>query len=222
MLKTHRLLIVDDHLLLRDGIKHALNAEPSYRVVGEAADGLEVCAACHVLQPDIVIIDLALPGMNGIEVIRQLKRRWPGMYIVVLTADGTEARAREALDAGANGFVRKEGSKNALLAALATTLRGGRYLDPALDRTQIDSGSSDSTIRSTLTSRERQVLQLVAEGARNRDIADRLSISIKTVETHRLNLMRKLDAHNAVELANWAYRLGLRASALADGRSARN
>jgi two-component system secretion response regulator SsrB len=213
MLKKYRLLIVDDHLLIRDGIKQALNAEPSYRVVGEAADGLEVYGACHALQPDIVIIDLALPGMNGIDVIRQLKRRWPEMCVAVLTADGAEARAREALDAGANGYVCKAGSKEALLAALATIVRGGVYLDPALDPTQIDVGSSDLVQRSALTSRERQVLQLVAEGARNRDIAEKLSISIKTVETHRLNLMRKLGAHKAVELANWAHRLGFVGSA---------
>ncbi len=208
MLKTYRLLIVDDHSLLRDGIKHAVDAEPSYRVVGEVGDGLEVYAACHALQPDIVIIDLTLPGMSGIEVIRQLKRRWPEMRVVVLTADGTETTAREALDAGANGYVRKSGSRDVLLAALATIVRGARYLDPILDPVQIDASSSDLIRRSALTSRERQVLQLVAEGARNRDIAEKLSISIKTVETHRLNLMRKLGAHNAVELANWAHRLG--------------
>lgn len=209
MLKTYRLLIVDDHLLLRDGIKHALNGEASYRVVGEVADGLEVYAACHALQPDIVIIDLALPGMNGMEVIRQLKRRWPEMRVVVLTADATEASAREALAAGANGYVCKAGSRDVLLAALASILRGNRYLDSALDTAQIEAALSDPMRRSTLTSRERQVLQLVAEGARNRDIAEKLNISIKTVETHRLNLMRKLNAHKAVELASWAYRLGL-------------
>jgi two-component system secretion response regulator SsrB len=210
MLKTYRLLIVDDHLLLRDGVKHALSTEPSYQVVGEAANGLEVYAACHALQPDIAIIDLALPGMNGIEVIRQLKRRWSEIRVVVLTADGTEARAREALDAGANGYVRKAGSKDALLVALRATIGGATFLDPALDPALVRAAGSGE--RNALTGRERQILQLIAEGARNRDIAEKLAISIKTVETHRLNLMRKLNAHKAVELANCAHRLGLMAS----------
>jgi two-component system secretion response regulator SsrB len=146
--------------------------------------------------------------MNGIEVISQLRRRWPALVIVVFTADAAEFRAREALDAGASGYVLKTGSKETLLTALATTVRGERFLDPALDRTLI-CAASDSSERTVLTGRERQILQLVAEGARNRDIAEKLNISIKTVETHRLNLMRKLNAHKAVELANWAHRLGL-------------
>jgi two-component system, LuxR family, secretion system response regulator SsrB len=218
MSKSHRLLIVDDHLLLRDGIKQALADEPSYRIVGEAEDGLGVYSACHALQPDIVVLDLGLPGMNGIEVIRQLKRRWPELIIVVLTADGTEFRAREALDAGASGYVLKAGSKDALLSALRITADGGTFLDPALDPTLV-SAAFDSGERAILTGRERQILQLVAEGARNRDIAEKLSISIKTVETHRLNLMRKLNAHKAVELANWAHRLGFVVSASHDERS---
>jgi two-component system secretion response regulator SsrB len=168
------------------------------------------------LQPDIVLLDLGLPGMNGIEVISQLKRRWPALAVVVFTADGAEFRAREALDAGANGYVLKTGSKETLLAALATTVRGEKFLDPALERALIRA-ASDSSERSVLTGRERQILQLVAEGARNRDIAEKLSISIKTVETHRLNLMRKLKAHKAVELANWAHRLGLVISSAAKG-----
>ncbi|HWX13246.1 MAG TPA: two component system response regulator [Trinickia sp.] len=213
---THRILIVDDHSLLRDGIKQALAGEPSYRVVGEAADGLEVYSVCHALQPDVVLLDLGLPGMYGIEVISQLKRRWPALVIMVLTADAAEFRAREALDAGASGYVLKAGAKETLLTALAITVRGERFLDPALDRTLIGT-ASDSSERAVLTGRERQILQLVAEGARNRDIAEKLSISIKTVETHRLNLMRKLNAHKAVELANWAHRLGLVVSSPAKG-----
>jgi two-component system secretion response regulator SsrB len=214
---SHRLLIVDDHSLLREGIKEALAGEPSYRIVGEAANGLDVYSACHALQPDIVLLDLGLPGMNGIEVISQLKRRWAALVIVVFTGDGAEFRAREALDAGASGYVLKASTKDTLLAALATAVRGGRFLDPSLDRTQI-CAASDSSERAALTGRERQILQLVAEGARNRDIAEKLSISIKTVETHRLNLMRKLNAHKAVELANWAHRLGLVVASPTQGR----
>jgi two-component system secretion response regulator SsrB len=212
---TRCILIVDDHSLLRDGIKQALSAEPSYRVIGETANGLEVRSACQALRPDIVILDLALPGMNGIEVIRQLKQRWPELIVVVLTADRTELRAREALDAGAKAYVLKAGAKDTLLIALRAAVRGETFLDPALDPALVRA-ATDATERAVLTARERQILQLVAEGARNRDIAQMLSISIKTVETHRLNLMRKLNVHKAVELANCAHRLGFVVSASPD------
>lgn len=204
----HRILLVEDHLLLSDGIRSLLSSVPSYQVVGEVCDGLQVYQACQQLMPDLVLLDLGLPGMDGIDIIRQLKQRWQEMTIVVITADAAEHRARAALAAGALAYVLKKSSQQTLLAALQIALMGKAFLDPALNAEQVTqrSGIEGPT---RLTMRESQVLKLIAEGQRNRDIAESLKISIKTVETHRLNLMRKLDAHNAAGLANWAVRLGI-------------
>lgn len=204
-----RILVVEDHSLLSDGIRSLLSSVPSYRVVGEIDDGLQVYAACQQLQPEIVVLDLGLPGMDGIDVIHQLKRRWPALLVVVLTAEAAEHRAHAALAAGAQAYVLKKSSRQTLLAALQMVLMGKTFLDPGLDAAQI-TGKPGIGGMTRLTTRERQVLKLIAEGQRNRDIAESLKITIKTVETHRLNLMRKLGAHNAVTLVDWALRLGIR------------
>lgn len=203
-----RILIVEDHHLLICGIKNLLSSMPAYEVVGEIANGLKVYAACQELNPDVVLLDLGLPGMDGIDVIRQLKRRIPELIIVVITADQSEHRARDALAAGALGYILKRSSQQILLAGLQTAIAGQLSLDPALNLAQVTSASNIGGL-TNLTTRERQILKLIAEGDRNRDIAEKLSITIKTVETHRLNLMRKLDAHNIADLVNWAYRLGI-------------
>ncbi|BBE08769.1 LuxR family transcriptional regulator [Mycoavidus cysteinexigens] len=203
-----RILIVEDHSLLSDGIKNLLSTAAAYQVVGEVNNGLEAYRACQQWQPDIVLTDLGLPGMNGIDVIRQLKSRWPELVIIAVTADHAEHRAREALAAGALGYVLKQSPQQILLAALQTTLLGKPFLDPALSKALI---TEQPTVdgRTTLTPRESQILKLIAEGARNQDIADKLSITVKTVETHRLHLMRKLNAHRVADLVNWAIRLGI-------------
>ncbi|MCU1748804.1 two component system response regulator [Pseudomonas sp. 6D_7.1_Bac1] len=207
-LSPQRILIVEDHYLLSYGIKNLLSAMPEYEVVGEIDDGLQVYTACQQLSPDVVLIDLGLPGMDGIDIIRQLKRRRPELVIVVITADTSEHRARDALAAGALGYILKKSSQQILLAGLQTALAGKIFLDPALNEAQVRSEPSVGG-QTKLTTRERQILKLIAEGGRNRDIAEKLTITIKTVETHRLNLMRKLDAHNIAELVNWASRLGI-------------
>lgn len=203
-----RVLIVEDHALLIDGIRNLLANQPRYVVVGVVSDGLAVYEACQRLTPDIVLLDLGLPGMDGIDVIHQLRRRWESLRIVVVTASSEEHRGREALAAGALAYVLKQSPQQTLLAALQHAAIGKRFVDPALKLETLESAQS-SGAETPLTLRERQILKLVAEGKRNRDIAELLSISLKTVETHRLNLMRKLDAHNAAELSNWARRLGL-------------
>lgn len=203
-----RILIVEDHALLIDGIRNLLTNQPRYEVVGAVRDGLAVYEACQRLTPDMVLLDLGLPGMNGIDVIHQLKRRWETLRIVVVTASSEERLGREALNAGALAYVLKQSKQHILLAALQYAAIGKRFVDPALKLETLDSNEG-SGAEPPLTLRERQVLKLVAEGKRNRDVAELLTISLKTVETHRLNLMRKLDAHNAAELSNWARRLGL-------------
>ncbi len=203
-----RILIVEDHPVVRLGLKNLLDAAPPLKVVAEVEDGLEVYSACQRHTPHIVLLDLGLPGMSGIDVIHQLRRRWSDLGIVVMTADTAEPRASAALLAGANGYVLKNSSQQVLLETLWKVWRGHTALDPALNAAQIGTPSA-ARAEVALTPRERQVLKLIAEGCRNRDVAERLTITIKTVETHRLNLMRKLDAHNAADLTNWAHRLGL-------------
>lgn len=202
------ILIVEDHTLLIEGIRTLLLDFPQYRVLGHVEDGLSAYHACLNALPQIVLLDLGLPGMDGIDVIHLLKRRWPELIIVVFTAHVEECKAAQALLAGAQGFVLKRSQRQVLLAALKTTLLGRRFLDPTLNHqlvTRLIAKGSDIF----LSSRERQVLKLILEGNRNQDIAKHLLISLKTVETHRLNLMRKLNAHNVAELVHWARRLGL-------------
>ncbi|PHV11490.1 two component system response regulator [Chitinimonas sp. BJB300] len=203
-----RVLIVEDHSLLIDGLRNLLAAQGRYEVVGEVTDGLQVYEACQRLEPDLILLDLSLPGMDGIDVIHQLHKRWETLRIVVVTASNEEHRGRAALAAGALAYVLKQSPQQVLLAALQHAVLGKAFIDPAL---KLDSIAEPEVAagEAALTLRERQVLKLVAEGKRNRDVAELLSISLKTVETHRLNLMRKLDAHNAAELSSWARRLGL-------------
>lgn len=203
-----RVVIVEDHALLIDGLRTLLASQPRYEVVGEVSDGLQVYAACQRLSPDLVLLDLGLPGMDGVDVIHQLRKRWDDLRIVVVTASTEAHRGQAALAAGATAYVLKQSPQQVLLAALQYAALGKTYLDPALKLESL--GAAAPALGETpLTLRERQVLKLIAEGKRNREVAECLTISLKTVETHRLNLMRKLDAHNAAELSNWARRLGL-------------
>jgi two-component system secretion response regulator SsrB len=204
-----RVLIVEDHRLLADGVRLLLEQRACFQVAGVVDDGSLVYQAYLRLVPDLVLLDLGLPGMDGIDVIHQLRRRWPALRLLVFSACAGGRRCQQALEAGAMGYVLKRSSWQVLLDALSHVAAGKRYIDAALSGTPLLGGAGSEW--PALTLRERQVLKLIAEGHRNRDIANQLSISIKTVETHRFNLMRKLDAHNAAELANWAHRLGLMA-----------
>ena len=205
-----KLLIVDDHELIINGIKNMLAAYPRYQIVGEAENGLEVYNLCRQTEPDIVIIDLGLPGMNGFDVIIQLIRRWPAMKILVLTARHEEHYASRTLNNGALGYVLKKSPQKILIAAIQTVAAGKRYIDPALNSMLLSKLTQDSETNQTiLTPRERQILKLITEGSCNRIIATQLSISQKTVETHLLNMIKKLDVHKVAELIQWSYRLGL-------------
>jgi two-component system secretion response regulator SsrB len=206
-----RLLIVDDHGMIREGLRALLADAPGIVVVGEAQDGHEAIALCRSLQPDVVLMDLKMPLLDGVSALTLIGRRWPKILIIALTSDVSEHNAALALDAGAVGYVLKRSRRDDLLQAIAQVRAGTIYIDAGLDASQVialrNSGETASGI--TLTERERQVLKLVAEGSRNRDVAEILCISLKTVETHRLNVMKKLDAHNAADMTQWAYRLGL-------------
>lgn len=203
-----RIVVVDDHDLIYDGLRSCFAPYPSLQLIGFVDDGLSVYEECLKLKPDMVFVDLNLPGMSGIEAIRQLRKRMPKLMIIVLTAHEEERKARECLDAGANGYILKNSSRNTLITAIKTVAKNKIYLDPALDAHFIEalSGLEEGDVP-ILTPREKQVLKLILEGKRNRDIAESLVIGLKTVETHRMNIMRKLDAHNVADLMRWAQRM---------------
>ncbi|BEM26744.1 DNA-binding response regulator [Serratia marcescens] len=208
-MNAYRVLIVDDHQLIIHGVRTLLSAYPRYQIVGYIENGLSVYAACNEFMPDIVVLDLGLPGLGGLEVIEQLCQRWPRLRILVLTAVQDEITASRAIRAGAMGYVLKTSSQMVLLSAITHVVARKCYLDPDLDPHLIAQLSNEEGCGALLTRRERQVLQLISEGNANRNIAELLNISIKTVETHRLNTMRKLNAHKVTELLQSARRLGL-------------
>lgn len=206
----HRILLVDDHELIVNGIINLLSPYPRFHVVAHIDDGLEVYNACRLHAPDIVVLDLGLPGINGLDLIPQLRRRLPQMAILAYTAHMEETMAIRTLSAGALGYVLKNSGRQVLLAALQSVAVKKCYIDPALNREAINTAlrvKNDST--EILTTRERQILKLIADGFTNRLIGERLCISVKTVETHRLNVMRKLNVHKVTELLICARRLGL-------------
>ncbi|NWD65969.1 two component system response regulator [Pseudomonas sp. IPO3774] len=209
--EQYKVLIVDDHIFSSSGVSQLLSSTSKYEVSEERInDGLQVYAACGRIQPDIIILDLGLPGMDGIDIIHQIKKRWPEIIFVVLTANTHEHRATEARKAGASGYVLKKSPQSALLSTLEIAISGKICFDQNLNHAQIFDINKEPILENqSLTARERQTLKLIAEGNRNRDIAEKLSISIKTVETHRLNLMRKLNAHCIADLVNLATRIGL-------------
>ncbi|BEV73190.1 MULTISPECIES: two component system response regulator [unclassified Paludibacterium] len=204
-----RLLIVEDHALMADGICQLLRALPHVQVLGVVADGLVVYEQCLRLQPDVLLLDLGLPGMDGLDVILHLRRRWAAMPILIFSSCRESQRIQRCLAAGATGYVLKQSQPKVLLAGLSELLAGKCFVDPAISIAPVSSRRASLPAEHGLTPRERQVLKLIAEGRRNREIAQLLLLSVKTVETHRLNLMRKLDAHNAATLSTWAHRLGL-------------
>lgn len=205
-----KLVLVDDHELIINGIKSLLRPYPRYHVVGQANNGLEVYRLCSEVTPDIVILDLGLPGMDGQDVVAQLLRRWPGLRIIALTSRRGEHHAAQVLRMGALGYVLKSSDQQSLITAMQSVFVRKRYIDPALDHFRVFQLLNQTGHHPlSLTVRERQVLKQIAEGVGNHTIADNLSISPKTVETHRLNIMRKLDVHKAIELVHWSRRLGL-------------
>jgi DNA-binding NarL/FixJ family response regulator len=208
-----RILLADDHAMLRDGVRMVLEAHPGFEVVGTADNGAEAVALAHSLQPDIAVLDVAMPELNGLDATREIRACCPETEIVILSMHEGEDYLREALRAGAAGYVLKRAAAKELVGAIQAVQRGESYLDPALTRTLISDyvRKVDRTDlpADALTERELEVLKLVAEGLTNRQIAAKLDISIKTVQSHRANLMDKLDLHDRTELVRYAIRRGL-------------
>lgn len=212
----HRVLIVEDHTILRDGLRALLSSAAGLEVVAEASNGLEAISLVQKLQPDLVLMDLAMPKMTGTDAIREIRRRFPQTKIVALTVNNSEESFLAAIDAGANSYVLKDTSYVDLMSAIRSTLAGKTYLSPGISRQVLDGyleskrkGTAPRSELDRLTARERQVLKLIAEGQTSRAIADSLCISAKTVERHRSNLMEKLDLHSVSALTVFAVKKGL-------------
>lgn len=208
------LLLADDHQIVRQGVQALLGPESEFRVVGQAADGAEALRLVERLQPDVLVLDLMMPRLNGLDVAAQVARRSPRTKVVILSMHSNEAYVVAALRAGASAFVLKEAGAEELLNALRAAAAGQRYLSPpfteaALDEYLRKAEGSPLDAYQTLTFREREVLQMTAEGLSSTEIARALFISPRTVESHRANLIRKLRVRNLKELIRYAVRRGL-------------
>jgi DNA-binding NarL/FixJ family response regulator len=221
-----RLVLVEDHAILREGLRALLEREQDLSIAGEATNGIDAIEVVERLSPALVITDVALPGRSGIELIKCLKEVRPCIKILVLTAHGSEEYIRAALHAGTDGYVLKDASRAELLKALRAVLSGQRYLCSSVTATVVSGylhGRSEETpegCAEQVTSREREVLKRVALGESNKLIARALCVSVKTVEKHRSNLMRKLTLHNAAAVTRFAIRHGIVTAADLDNAEA--
>lgn len=208
-MKTIRVLLADDHTILRDGIRALLEKEVDMQVIGEAEDGIAAVKLAVQLEPDVVVLDIAMPRLNGLEATRQIRRGLPRTRVLVLTMHDDEEYIRQVLAAGALGYVLKDAAARDLLGAIRAVARGEAVLSPAITRLVIEDYLRWGDIQpakdeNILTPREREVLQLIAEGYTNKQIAEILCLSVKTIQAHRANLMQKLDLHDRGELIKYA------------------
>ena len=212
---TYRILIADDHTLLRQGLRAMLSVVPYFSVVGDAADGKAVIRESDTLRPELVLLSMSLPGINGIEATLHIKRRNPDTRVIALSTFKSDEYVREALRAGVDGYVLKDASYEELMVAIRSVLSGKKFLSPDVSNhvvsTFLNGGGATAAPNGigALTPRERSVLKLIAEGRTNRMTAEFLSLSPKTVEKHRAKLMRKLGLRNAAELILVALDMGL-------------
>ena len=213
---TLRILLADDHTVVRQGLRRVLEEHADWRVVAEASDGREAVRQADEHKPDIAILDIAMPLLNGIEATRQIVRNGPTVRVLVLSMHADEAYITQVLHAGAAGYLLKDSADVDLLQAVSAVAAGKSFFSPAIARLMLDdfvkrrSGEHGLVDRyESLSEREREVFQLVAEGKANKEIATLLGISPSTVETHRSRLMEKLDVHSAVDVALYAVRRGI-------------
>jgi len=203
-------LVVDDHTLFRDGIRRLLDSEPDVQVTGEARDAVEALEKVRELRPDVVLMDIGMPGMSSFEAARVIERNYPGTRLIFLTMYEDEEYLLQCLDVGASGYVLKDAPPPRLISAVREVYQGRKYLSPQVVEKLVDDfrsrshGSQGVARSSTLTPREREVVKMIAEGNSVKDIANLLGLSVKTVEAHKFNLMRKLNIHNKAQLVTYA------------------
>jgi two-component system, NarL family, response regulator NreC len=210
-----RILLADDHAVMRTGLRLVLERQPDFRVVAEASDGREAVALAQQHKPDVVVMDIGMPNLNGIEAARQLTASVPEAPVVILSMHSDESYVLRALKAGARGYLLKESAESDLIAAIRAVHNGKAFFSPAVSRMLVEDyvrQLQDREIEDSyelLTTREREVLQLIAEGKSNKEIASMLNVSLYTVESHRGNLMEKLNLHTVPELILYAVRKGV-------------
>lgn len=211
---TVTVLLADDHPMIRQGLLRLLEAERDIKVVGEASDGLQAVQLAEKLKPMVLVLDMMMPGLNGLEVLRQVKRVSPSTLSIVLSMQSADAYVVEALKCGASGYILKDTGPGEVLIAVQQVLQGQRFLSPRLSERLIDAyiHTSEKSVADpyeTLTNREREVLQMAAEGMTTADIAKRLSLSPRTVELHRGRMMNKLGLHSQTDLIRYALKRGI-------------
>jgi len=215
MKAKHRIIIAEDHTILREGLRSLLSSDPDLEIVGEAQDGQEAIRCVEKLRPNLVLMDLSMPRMNGLDAIKEIKKRSTDTKILVLTVHKNEEYIIAILQAGADGYALKDSTHAELGIAIKNVLSGNHYISPGISGRVIEGyleGRKPLKPMSpfeTLTQRERGILKMIAEGYKNKEIADYLCISVKTVEKHRANLMQKLDLHSVSALTAFALEKGL-------------
>jgi DNA-binding NarL/FixJ family response regulator len=209
------IFIVEDHRLFREGLKAMLSLEPGYEIIGEAEDGLEAVRLIRKSKPDLVLLDLSMPRMNGFSVLREIKGAMPEVKILVLSIHESDQYVLQAFEALADGYAIKDSSREELRVAIRSVLEGKKYISPGIADSVLEGyldGRKTLKTKSafdTVTEREKEILKLLGEGYQNKEIADLVHISVKTVEKHRANIMAKLDLHNAAALTTFAFEHGL-------------
>lgn len=214
-MQTLRLFLGDDHQLIRHGLRKILEEQPSWQVVGEAADGRESVRQVLELKPDVAILDIGMPHLNGIEATTQITRRAAEVRVMILSMHLDEAHVTRALQAGASGYLLKDSADTDLVRGVASVASGKSFFSPAVAKILLDDYVRQMTSRGvtdrydTLSEREREIFQLIVEGKKNREIADMLAVSPATVETHRGHILQKLDLHSSAEMVLYAVRKGI-------------
>jgi len=211
-----KVLLADDHTIARQGLRALLDSQEDIEVVGEAEDGRQAFEKTKELVPDVVVIDITMPNLNGIEATRQIKKLNPEIKVLVLTVHDNEEYVHQMLQAGASGYLLKESAVSDLVSAINAVKKGGIFLSPAISKVVVkdyirhtEGGSGDFDSMDVLSSREREVLQLIAEGHTNREVAHLLKLSVKTVDVHRSHIMEKLNIHDVTGLVKYSIRKGL-------------
>ena len=214
-MSTVRILLGDDHTLVRHGFRKILEEQPEWTVVAEASDGRDAVRQTLALQPDVVVLDIGMPLLNGIEATRQITRRFANINILILSMHPEEAYITQAMQAGARGYLLKDSADIDLIRAVVAVAAGKSFFSPAVAKVMLDSyvrHLADKGIVDrfdSLSEREREIFQLIAEAHSNKEIAELLSVSPATVETHRAHILQKLDVHNTAELVLYAVRRGI-------------
>ena len=214
-MKPIRILLADDHTVIRKGLRLLLETQPGFQVVAEAADGRETVGMAEAHRPDVVVLDVAMPTLNGIEAARQIAAKLPHVAIVFLSMHSDEGYVLKALKAGARAYLLKDSAENDLINAIRSVHEGKAFFSPAISKMMVEEYVRQMQEREVedsydlLTTREREVLQLLAEGTTNKEVANILNLSLYTVETHRGNILQKLNLHSGAELILYAVRKGV-------------